>query len=294
MALKLKKERVREFTAGKADGTRLKLSVRLPHQKEIQYADAEQSAVFNRAIENGLPVKARIVRKIKENGLWSDEQQEEVEQLQRDLRAVEIEVRDLAKVRTALDPAEGVVDDRPAVKAVDTKQSDAAERRADLQEKLGMLREEFEQMTSQTADAKADAAHRNFLIACVIEQVEGDEAGKRLFAGVDEMLGCGDALLLQRLGYEFDACMFDVPSDWAKADEDHDKKVAADIALQQQKQDDLAGQTTLEEPVPEADLNEVKTAEGDGVVKTPIPAVIGKTAEATLTSDPLTHGSMAA
>jgi hypothetical protein len=242
----------REFTAKRGNGMdSIKLSVRNPTQKEEQYANMEGSAAFNRGLESGLPVRQRILRKLRDNGLWGDEQQGEYEQRQEELRAAELMVANVADRKAKLQATPDSPEKTAELDKLDSHAEAAGIARTRAQEKFGELQEEFEQMTSQTADARANSARRNALIACVIEHADGPNKGKRLFGSVDELLGSNDRLLLERIGYEFNCCTYNIPSEW-------DALVEVQPAAPEVKSDDKgdnavpADQVTLKDPTEQA------------------------------------------
>jgi hypothetical protein len=199
MADKVTKKGYREFTATKTDGSKVKLSVRLPNQKELKTADLYGAVDFNKSLEAGLPPRAKMVRVLRKAGLWGEEDEKRLAELQKAYVECQVALRK-DKFET------------PEAKA------EVEKRLEEVADGLQEINAETNAMLSCTADARSDEAKKNFLIACVVEQVEGPEAGKRLYSGVDAFESEEDDLLDQRLRYEYHCCIQDVPSDWAEAD----------------------------------------------------------------------------
>jgi hypothetical protein len=201
----------REFVATRDDKSLIKLSVRKPTRKELEYADLEYSAKFNTAIVNGIPTQAKLLRQLREAEVIDKKTEALLSQLATDLRAQE---KAVAKLTNSKDEA--------AVKA-------AGDKLEELQKKLQELNGEVDSYFEHVAETKAQQAQRNFLVACVVETPDGDKR-KRLWGGVEELLGEQDQSLINRTVYEYMMCQRDLPSEWDKliAEQEAEAKKAKD------------------------------------------------------------------
>jgi hypothetical protein len=251
----------REFNALKSDGTRVKLSVRLPHQKELQYADIEMSVAFNRAQEASLPVRSRLLRKLKANGQWSDQDQIEMDALRDKLKLAQSTFRDLTAAKTKSEAA-----DNKDTATITARIAEAAEVLDKARQAFGERVNEFNSMTQHTADEKSDVAYRNYLIACVTEYASDagtSKKGSRLFGTLEDLLNSNDPTLFERLIYEFQACQNNMPSEWTIADELEEKlktteELTAASDAKAGKQSPITDEKTVvdTEPQPEANTED--------------------------------------
>lgn len=204
------------------------LRVRKATTKELEAADLEFSRMFNKSLFAGLPPRARMLRKLRESKIWTPDDDQKLDGLR---TSVALTGTQLETVNKQLDnltkDAEGKVMDlatlsdenQAKVKELEEQKLALTKTRATVYVDLRRLNMEVDQMLGHTADAKADDAQRNFLMACVTEEVElaDDKVTKvksRVWASVDNMNSEKDSNLQQRAIYEF--MMFDngLPSEW--------------------------------------------------------------------------------
>ena len=217
------------------------LRVRKATPKELEAADLEFSRMFNKALFAGLPPRARMLRKLREAKIWTPDDDQKLDGLRETVAKTGTQLQGLTTQLDALTKdAEGKAVDLAAlaeenqaqVKDLQEQKLALTKSRTEAFVDLRRLNMEVDQMLGHTADAKADDAQRNFLMACVTEEVElaGDKVVKvksRVWDSVDKMNAEKDANLQQRTIYEF--MMFDngLPSEWnadaAKADTATDK-----------------------------------------------------------------------
>lgn len=196
-----KRETSRAFTADREDGSKINLVVREPSRAEVEHADDKRAVKFNSLLRAGVPTRRRMLKDLKANGLWSEEDQ-----------------TNLVSLQTKANEAE-VAHDKALKDGKDTKDLktayDAARR------ELILEFQDIESMLSQTVEAKSEAVHRNILMACVIENADGG----RLWSSVTEMLEEQDIVLIERVAYEYQMFAEGLPSDW-KAPEATDEPEA--------------------------------------------------------------------
>jgi len=209
----------RVFDCTRDDGAVVKIRVRLATRRELEAADLEQSRIFNQALLSGLPPRMRMVRKLREQGLWTREDEEslndlrsKVQQANARLTRLDGEIEALGNVGSSTDATA----ERAA--KLNAEKAEAVTARQDALQALNRLRSEIDSMLGHTADAKADDAHRNFLLACVAEYVtvSGDKtnATGRVWASVDGLLAEQDTGLLQRTVYEYMTFNAGMASEW--------------------------------------------------------------------------------
>jgi hypothetical protein len=192
-----KTEAKRIFPVTKADGTPLKLSVRLPNQKETQIANRQYRAAYTQALMDGQPPRSVLLKRLGDNGLWSQADRAEFSSLREAYLA-------------ALDQA-----NRVEIPAGQTATAEEVETFAKRDRALGALnakRADVEAMLQFTADAMAEEAKTKYVIACVVEY-DGKDA-RRVFSSVEELDSTPDVEMLERVKYEFATLEAGMPSDW--------------------------------------------------------------------------------
>lgn len=71
----------------------LELAVQMPTTRDENIAEMEQSRVFGMAIDNGVRVAEALNNALKEQGLWNDEKEKELEEIYRRLRENELKLK---------------------------------------------------------------------------------------------------------------------------------------------------------------------------------------------------------
>jgi hypothetical protein len=224
---------VRFFSIEKPDKSKIDLTIRRPTAKEREYADLEKAATFNRSLMAGLPLRQRMLRELRKNDLWGDTQEKEFDSL----RTSVLQTNEAIKVILPEGTKEIDLDGQH-----EAELSDLRKTRNDATRRLNELRGDVEAMLSQTADAKADEAEQNFLLACVVEYASGANKGKRLWSSVQDMLGESDADLFTRISYEAMTFSNGIPSDWTNFIKSEEEK--------QQKTEDAPPAPPAEQDVP--------------------------------------------
>ncbi len=201
-------------------GQVLTLRVRRANRRELEAADLEQSRVFNQALLAGLPPRMRLLRKLREQGLWTSDDETNLATLRE--KSARLEVR-LAELDEQIKPltADGSADAEAAAKldaALADKNQVVKDRAATLKQ-LTQLRQEIDGMLGHTSDAKAEDAHRNFLLACVAEKVKlapdnSASVVSRVWDSLDALMAETDTNLLQRTIYEYMMFSAGLPSEW--------------------------------------------------------------------------------
>ena len=219
MATIIENSESRAFRATKDDGSSVWLRVRRPNRRESELADLELSRVFNQSLLSELPPRSRLLRKLKESGMWTDADSEKFDSLRASVVRAGIKISELVKKKNDFKPEN--VEQLAAVEVAITAAEAEYEKASSL---LIELRKEVDGMLGHTADAKAESAQRNFLICCVTELVKikagaVDEVGARMFSGTDEMLATTELGLLQRIVYEYITFNNSMSSEQAEIDE---------------------------------------------------------------------------
>ncbi len=259
----------RTFQVTKDSDQKVWVRVRKATRRELEAADMENSAMFNRSLQHGLPPRARMMRLLKEQGLWTADDSTRIDELRRAVAKADNQIADLITKTEKITKVDGL--DRPTpftpdeqviLTNLETQRDEIVASRAVTFKDLRQLHIEVDAMFGHTADAKAEEAQRNCLMACVTEYVNvlGGAVTNvvgRVWGDIDALLDEPDAGLSQRIAYEYITYSNGVPSDW-----DADKTAAA--VAEQPKQPDAPPADPVVAPV-------VATAP---VVVEPAPAVI--------------------
>ena len=218
----------RIFTVTKDNGTAVTVRLRKPNRRELEAGDFEQSRVFNQSLQNQLPTRNRLLRKLMEGGLWTQADNERLNTLRQAVAKTDMEnIALITKINEIAKDAEGK-DKEPGALTADETQQLAALRgehevktteRVALFSELRQLRMEIDEMLGHTADAKAEEANRNFILACISEIVEVKDGKvakvvKRVWDSIEQMLGETDTNLMQRVVYEYMTFISGLPSEW--------------------------------------------------------------------------------
>ena len=237
MATNIKKDGIRSFRAKRDDGSFLALTTRKPTQEELGAARYELSATFNQSLMHGLPTRTKMMKSLEKNGLWGNTEKEAFQALRE--KALQTN-KQLTATKEKISKAKAAGGDVAAFQTqLDELQADYDGANTQFVD----LRGEIESMLEHTADARADDAYRNFLVACVTEYADGTKKGDRVWSSLDAYIEDGDMLLTQRALYEYLYCQADQPSGWK------DPTVAeAPKALEESKEE--AKPETKEDPKP--------------------------------------------
>lgn len=218
----------RIFTVTKDNGTAVTVRLRKPNRRELEAGDFEQSRVFNQALQNQLPTRNRLLRKLMEGGLWTQADSDRLNTLRQSVAKTDLEnVTLLTRINALAKDTEGK-DKEPAALTADETQQLATLRtehetktieRVALFTELRQLRMEIDEMLGHTADAKAEEANRNFILACISEVVEATDGKvtkvvKRVWDSIEQMLAETDTNLMQRVVYEYMTFISGLPSEW--------------------------------------------------------------------------------
>jgi len=235
MILETTTERIFEVT--KDNGQTIKVRVRKPNRSELETADFEQARVFNQALTHQLPTRYRLIRKLREGGLWTNTDDEKIETLRVQVAKLDSQNVELTAKITALElgadgkvkePGAFTADESQALVALRTEQETLTAQRIISFGELRDLRVEIDQMLGHTADVKSEEANRNCIMACVSEVVEtGEVAGangakitkvskvvSRVWTTIEAMLSETDINLWQRIVYEYMTFNSGLPSEW--------------------------------------------------------------------------------
>jgi hypothetical protein len=205
----------RVFTVDRGEGKTDTIRVRRANRRELEAADFEQSRVFNQGLVNGLPPRNRLLRKLREADMWEKADDQKLN----DLRS------DIVRLDTALAVIEKKLEtdgkDNEALAAgLAVEKDERLKERAQKFRELNGLRIEIDSMLGHTCDAKADDAHRNFVLACVTEKGELKDGkfkvAARVWEDVDALLSEPDMNLFQRVVYEHMTFSSGLPSEWEK------------------------------------------------------------------------------
>lgn len=170
-----------EFKTGKRifkveyNNVELDLSVRRPTNKEIEIADWEYSRYFNKAVTQGIVPETRMLQLLKEQGVWTDEDEKEIEELQKELIELELEIK---KIHTDTRNYNELVEIRGDIK--------------NIREKLLSKRTAKQQYLTHTAENKSDDHRTRVLTSFVTEYASGPKKGKSFFKDFDDMTSFRD------------------------------------------------------------------------------------------------------
>ena len=73
----------------KVDGVETRYFVKTPNANELTRAQIESNKVFRMALENGSLVRSKLNDYLKDNGLWDDAKQKQVEKMAEEIYAKE-------------------------------------------------------------------------------------------------------------------------------------------------------------------------------------------------------------
>lgn len=230
------------FQLTDVEGTLRYLRVRTPNQEEMAAAELELSGAFNEALlEGGLPPRQRMLRKLKAAGLWTSEDEQEMNTLRDELVRIDRAIR-----KEQYD--------------TDDEKQELEDRKAAVFRQFNDFTNEIDAMLAHTCDAKAEAAQRNFLLACVIEELTEDgEVLGRVWEDVAALEVEDDAQLVQRVVYH-----------WTCFNQGIEPNYERDFGLDDAEDGDQirmnGDNIDLIEPVDTETSDETKDGEGDAAV----------------------------
>lgn len=211
MALVKETREFRIFDCKKDAGSIVTLRVRKANRRELECADMEQGRIYNQALLAGLPPRMRMLRKLREQDLWTSEDDSNLNELREAVARLDVQVAEQIK------KLQGDLNETAKAEITAVKEG-LSKDRADAFRKLSDLRSEIDGMLGHTSDAKAEDINRNFLLACVTEyvQIDGDtaKATGRVWDSVDTLMNEQDTNLLQRAIYEHMTFNAGIPSEW--------------------------------------------------------------------------------
>jgi hypothetical protein len=153
------------------NGVDITLSVRKPTTKEIEIADWEFSRYFNKAITQGIIPEGRMLEILKEQGVWSDEKDNEINELTKKL--VELEEK-LTVINEETRDYDVLIKIKKELK--------------DTRNEIWTKRITKQQYLTHTAENKADEHRNKVIVSLVTEYNEGPKKGKKFFESLDHML----------------------------------------------------------------------------------------------------------
>lgn len=190
-------EGFRTFTVRRGDRSKLTLTVRVPTREETRMAEAQQGRVYNEMLELGMPIKARLIRRMRENGSWDETNERELEDARLEAVAADRGAKEARRLAQAT----------PADAALAEAAAEAETALNAARARYGRFVQELEAMFIHTADARADEARRNYLVACVVTEAveagEGFAEGERYFNSITEVEYPEDPEVAERCKFEF-------------------------------------------------------------------------------------------
>lgn len=153
-----------KLTATLSDGTVLK--TRLPNVVETQEADWEFSRVFNKAIMQGIPPRAAMLKQMMELNVWTQEEEEETSSLRAGIDSKHIELEEARK-------EEPVDEDKIAEIENEIRVA---------QQEYWVHTQKLNGLLSHTAENKAEDAKLYYLTFLCTETEEGDKVWKDMDA----------------------------------------------------------------------------------------------------------------
>ena len=227
--------RKREYEVTLSNEKTVKLSCREPNQKESQEAEFEYSKSFNKALMGGIMPQARLMDELVKNGIWSDEKDQEIE-AQRE------------KVIKLEDAFEKEKDE-------DRKKSIGEDLKEERQS-LYSMRQAKSEMFAHSAEAKADSAQRDYLVAVVTKEAD---TGRKVWKRFEDFQNEQDGGLLFRSTYEYLTFINGLDSDFMeKFPENQDKE--------SEEESEKTEESPKEEPQPEDQTEKVVSEEGSETV----------------------------
>ena len=117
------------------------------------------------------------------------------------------------------EPGQLTADETQQLTALRADQEAKTTERVALFNELRQLRMEIDEMLGHTADAKAEEASRNFILACISEIIEFKDDKvtkviKRVWDSIEQMFAETDSNLMQRVIYEYMTFSAGLPSEW--------------------------------------------------------------------------------
>ena len=215
----------RIFELTKDNGQKVTVRVRKPSRRELEAADMELSAVFNRCLTHAIPPRVRMLSTLREQGLWTTQDSERIDSLRQAIAKANTDIEtvngNIAAINKDRDPETLSQDEKDKLVAFTIQLEALTETKAKAFDDFRRLRTEIAAMLGHTADAKAEEAQRHCLIACVAEYVTmaGKEVLKvngRVWDSIDAMMDETDVNLLQRITYEYIMYAGGMPSEWER------------------------------------------------------------------------------
>lgn len=148
----------REFTLSNNE----KYFVRLPTVAESQEGDWVYSRIFNKAIENGIPPQQLMLKRLMQQGVWTEGDEEQLSNLRISLDERLAELEDLLR------------EENKDEKAIDK----CRQAIADLRTAIFAQQQKLMALLSHTAENKAYDARNFAIVAMVTEKENGERVWK--------------------------------------------------------------------------------------------------------------------
>lgn len=201
----IEQERIFEYLI---KGKLTKLRLRQPTADELTMADWEYARIFNSAISEGIRPRSALIDKLVENGIRVEEMQEEATELSKQIPELE----------KALEAARKKGDKS----VIDRAKDNLKELRETLLRKNAIVRDYLR----QSAEGKAEEVRDAFLMANLIEFVEGANKGKSYYTVItreprkaakdryQHLKDDTDAMFKMRLSVEYMTFINGLPADF--------------------------------------------------------------------------------
>lgn len=194
------KQNNRVFSQEDMNGNTRTFRVIKPSQEVITKASFEMSSAFTEALlEANLPTKNRMLNKLKENGVWTKEDELKLSTA----RDRYIKIRKKVDKKAWADDAEK--------EAIEKEESEALD-------EYNKYNSEIEGMLSHTCEAKGEEAQETFILVCTIEEGELTDdnfvSKGNVWGSVEAYQSDEDSTLKQRCYHEWTSFDNGVDSKW--------------------------------------------------------------------------------
>jgi hypothetical protein len=167
------------FREWEFDGAKYK--TRFPVAKEENDGNWEYSRAFNRALKEGLPTSSEMDKIIRERGIWSEKDEDEISASREKIGSLEVilskkDVKDHSKATVAI-----------------------ANELSNIRQSVISKTSEYQGFMSQTVESKADEAKTAYLVSTCTESADGS----RVWNTVDEFLVDKRAGIVNTATYQY-------------------------------------------------------------------------------------------
>jgi hypothetical protein len=187
------------------------MQIRFPKVEENRLADWEYTKTLSQAMKDGIPTNKQMGKMIEEMGLWTKEEEAQVESLREEIQK---QIVVLSKME---DGSKNMVKAQVKIE--------------ELRNEIINLQQERQKLYQNTSEAKADEAKMSYLI---FKCTEVADTGKRLWSTYDDYKDEEDQELVNIVAYQYITFVNGLPADFLQSpstvkDEDTNGEVVNNV-----------------------------------------------------------------